>query len=263
MLRKNLPETQRKASPILLQNPTVTSAPLVFPNLALRLASTFFENKVEENARNGEQWKQDFLKVSDSLFPRQICSRPFFRCLFVKTPSLIRAHVLWEHLALIYYIPVLIPQERTAIWLPDSLSGQDHRANLLVKQTKAVNTHARTCNRQQMLHMIKKKRHAECVCIWPVTSCFIFWLDRQECVIKACESRDDGLVDKEVFVSYLPQPWPSKSALVNSGEGAMHRCQSLGSRCAVFNLLKWAPETKQTSRLYTLRGHSHRTCFWC
>lgn len=41
----------------------------------------------------------------------------------------------------------------------------------------------------------------------------------QGCVIKAQESRDDGPVDKEVFVSYLPQPWPSKSAPVNSREG--------------------------------------------
>lgn len=41
----------------------------------------------------------------------------------------------------------------------------------------------------------------------------------QEHVIKAHESRDDGPMDKEVFVSYLPQPWPSKSAPVNSREG--------------------------------------------
>lgn len=41
----------------------------------------------------------------------------------------------------------------------------------------------------------------------------------QEHVIKAQESRDDGPMDKEVFVAYLPQPWPSKSSLVNGREG--------------------------------------------
>lgn len=50
-------------------------------------------------------------------------------------------------------------------------------------------------------------------------------LSGQKCVIKACESRD-GLVNKEVFVSYLPQPWPSKPALVNNREAEMQRCQS-------------------------------------
>lgn len=57
----------------------------------------------------------------------------------------------------------------------------------------------------------------------------------QECVIKAQESRDDGPVDKEVFVSYLPQPWPSISAPVNSREGWDAPLPAAGSWTCRFN----------------------------
>ncbi len=146
---KTSQKAQRKASPILLQNPTVGS--LCFPKLSTAISECVEES---QSARTGKQWKQDSIKVSDNLFPRQIRSGPFFRCLFLKSQAWYQRtsyESIWHWYIIFQRLSRQSGWASSAIWLPDSLSGQDHRANLLVKQTKAVNTHARTCNRQQML----------------------------------------------------------------------------------------------------------------